>query len=193
MNDQKIELRLIEDMLNEAARMNEENMKEFMIGEKRFKEQWLLGQFTILYNRENEQKNHFVYALKYPENMHDGATPDFGLYNHNKEWLIDLEITEALDEGRPRDDEYKEIRGEGGCEDIPETDYVPQVQAVINKKCEKKYPRETSLLVYINVLSQIYDQDGKQYSNTVTPGGNSFCGIWLFDGEKIFSLLGATA
>lgn len=189
MNDQTNELQLIEDLLNEAVRMNKENKNEFMTGEKRFKEQLLVGQFTRLHNRENDQKNHFVYTLKYPENAQSGPTPDFGLYNQDEEWLTDLEITEAMDD-RERDKEYRNITRDIKVEDIPQKDYVDRIQTRINQKCEKTYPRKISLLVYVNVYSQIYDQDREQFSKVVVPSRNPFAKIWLFDGEKIFLVSG---
>ena len=141
-------------LFDEAIGLNKSNPISFMTGEKRFKEQWLLGRFSKLYNRERENRR-FDYATKLNESDFGQNTPDFEVFDEKQSWVTDVEITEALDQSRHRDDEYKSVTSK--LVHIEEWEYIPTIQERIDDKCQKRYPRKTWLIVYQNIYSSMHD------------------------------------
>jgi len=183
----------IENLLAEAISQSKNNMVSFMTKNKVWKEQWVLGKFVTLYNEKQTSGVQITYAKKLLENeLGDIHTPDFAVYNINRELVAYVEITEALDKERTRDAEYKSSKiNTKGVEAIDEYDYFPLIQDRLNDKCKKLYPQKTWLVVYQNIFASIYDDfPTSQLTTLQIPDENLFNQISILDsaGEQYINL-----
>ncbi len=176
-------MQLISELFDQAQKANRDDPRSFLTArsKQKLREQWILGKFVECHNRVSKEK--IVYA-EVTEN------PDFRLFDSEKTWLFDAEITEAIDEERRRS---REIQTEN--EDvvyIPEANYFPVLDRLISSKCSKCYPNPTILIIYFNVFSSIYDEfTPKLFSNLLLPKKCNLAQIWILDsgGDKILHLV----
>ena len=183
-------VRLISELFGEAQQSNRKDSASFMrdVDKQKLREQWILGRFADKYNKIAIQKMKYAEHLNPPE-------PDFAVYDDGRQWIIDAEVTEALDPGRKRD---LELRSESkGFKFVPEKDYFPVFQQRISSKCSKAYSRNTILIIYFNVSSSIYDLvDSKDYFSKTffkslqIPKDSVLSQIWLLESDcsKILQL-----
>jgi hypothetical protein len=180
---ERYNMQLISELLDQAQKANRDDPRSFLTArsKQKLREQWVLGKFVECYNQVSKEK--IVYAEV-------TESPDFRLFDSEKSWLFDTEITEALDEDRRRS---REIQTEN--EDIVfihEADYFPVLDRLISSKCSKGYPNPTILIIYFNVLSSIYDDfTPSLFSNLHFPKKCNITQIWILDsgGNKIVQLV----
>lgn len=171
--------RSIEEMFDEAERANSQSAEdwqagrtqrhEFMVAEdcKRLREQWYLGNFVRLYNKEADTK------LACAEHLPEGSRPqpDFAVYDESGALHCYIEVTEWL-EDRKRDDEYSRpysacARLVGGRLGI---DLPDRLRGLLTKKIHKKapsYPSNTWLLIDDDVGSATYPRDAVEVARAV--------------------------
>jgi len=176
-------MRLIRDLLKQAEKENQRDSKSFLTSrsKQKLREQWILGKFSENYNKKVKSK--MIYAEV-------SEAPDFQVFDSANNWIFDVEITEALDEGRRRSSEYKTETEKVIF--IPEVNYLPVIERLFSQKCSKAYPRATILILYFNVFSSIYDEfTSETFSPLSLPEKCSLSQIWLLDsgGDKILQII----
>ena len=143
--------------------------------ERRKLENWILLNFCCAYNRDQTQKFEWVEDVEPPE-------PDYRIYTAQDAPAVACEVTEVLDPGRRRQQEYKsalkDARRTGEylvARDVPEApaDYdaqlIEQTRAVLSKKFDKtKYPVGSWLVVYFNpTLFMPWHEDTLAYATRI--------------------------
>ncbi|MCK9582896.1 MAG: hypothetical protein M0Q46_04715 [Endomicrobiales bacterium] len=149
----------VETLLQEAEKKNQQDPKKFIIQRNNaFNEQWVLGKFAMAYNESNEKK--IVYAERYNDN-NGKSRPDFKVFGIDKKWLFDIEVTQEHGvELNPKTGKFEQRRiKKEYMEDVEERQFtfddqanLHHLQELIDKKCAKKYPYNTFLVVYINIF-----------------------------------------
>jgi len=180
---ERYNMQLISELFDQAQRANRDDPRSFLTArsKQKLREQWILGKFVECHNRVSKE------ILVYAEVT---ESPDFKVFDSEKNWLFDIEITEAIDKKRKRS---REIQTEN--EDvvyIPEVNYFPVLDRLISSKCSKCYPNQTILIIYFNVFSSIYDDfTPKLFSNFHLPTKCNLTQIWILDsgGDKILRLM----
>ena len=175
-------MELIKKLLEEAEeqRLKEGNAFITERNSQKLREQWVLGKFSENYNEKAQCK------LIYAEPLEG---PDFRVFDSEKKSIFYVEITEALDEGRKRTLEYR--TNEKGVKHIPKADYLSVIQRLISEKCSKNYPNDTILIIYLNIVSSIYDGfASNSFSRLYLPKRCNLLQIWLLDimGHKILQI-----
>jgi len=91
-------MRLIGELLREAQASNSKDPPYFMraADKQELREQWILGRFAGNYNKIAPRNMKYAKHLNPPE-------PDFEVFDDGKHWILDAEVTEALDADRKRD------------------------------------------------------------------------------------------
>lgn len=176
-------MKLIWDLLKQAEKENQRDPNSFLTkrSKQKLREQWILGKFTDNYNKKIENK--MIYAGV-------SEAPDFEVFDSAKNWIFDIEITEALDEGRKRSSEYKAQTEKVIF--IPDVNYFPVIERLFSQKCLKAYPKATILILYFNVFSSIYDEfTSETFLPLSLPEKCSLSQIWLLDsgGDKILQII----
>jgi hypothetical protein len=123
-------------------------------------ENWILSNFFSHYNRSQPETFQWTMRGKPP------GEPDYLVFSQPGGQPLFVEVTELLDKGRKRGDEYKaaleEAKKTGDYLSAtemapPPPDYeqhlVEQSRYVLEKKFAKPYPRVTWLIVYFNPTS----------------------------------------
>jgi hypothetical protein len=183
-------MRLIGELLREAQASNSKDPPYFMraADKQELREQWILGRFAGNYNKIAPRNMKYAKHLNPPE-------PDFEVFDDGKHWILDAEVTEALDADRKRDLELR--RESKGFKFVPENDYFPVLQQRISSKCSKSYSRDTILIIYFNIFSSLYDlSDSPGYfnkgffSSLQIPQKCGLSQIWLLESDcsKILQL-----
>jgi len=174
-------MKLIKELLEEAEKENRRGSNFLTDSNKqKLREQWILGKFAENYNQRATRKMEYANRLE---------APDFEVFDSEKNWMFDVEITEALDKGRKRTLEYRTPAK--GVIFIPKTDYFPVIERLILQKCSKKYPKATVLIIYLDVFSSIYDKfTSETFSQLLLPEKCNLSQIWLLDsgGDKILQI-----
>lgn len=180
---ERYNMQLISELLDQAQKANRNDPRSFLTArsKQKIREQWVLGKFVECYNRVSREK--IVYAEV-------TESPDFRLFDSEKNWLFDAEITEALDEERRRSREFQTENEDVVY--IPEANYFPVLDRLFSSKCSKCYPNTTILIIYFNVFSSIYDDFTPMlFSNLNLPTKCNLTHIWILDsgGDKIVQLV----
>jgi hypothetical protein len=123
-------------------------------------ENWILRQFISHYNRSQQVTFHWTTRGKPPEE------PDYLVFSQPDSLPLFVEVTELLDKGRKRADEYKlaleKAKKTGDYLSAtempsPSADYeqqlIEQARYVLEKKFSQPYPLGTWLIVYFNPTS----------------------------------------
>jgi len=180
-------MQTVANLFEQAQKVNRNDSESFLTdrSKQKLREQWILGKFVDSYNKKTSVEK-ILYALP-------TESPDFKLFDADKRWLFDSEITEALDEGRKRSDEIR-IKSNNSSF-IQDIDYVPVLDNLINSKCARNYPNPTMLIIYFNVFSSMYDDfDGItpiRFSNIHVPKKCNLTQIWIMDsgGDQIHRII----
>jgi hypothetical protein len=153
----------------EAWHGYQDDRNRFMVERKREQETWLLGRFVDAYNDNAKIK------LTWAELR---EAPDFAIFDQDKNLICHFEVTEWLDPGRRRDDEYKSspISRAVPVPDDPElrSQALDHLRAQLSDKFRKakKYPKNTWLLISVNVLYSLFwglkDAQGEAEAAAVT-------------------------
>jgi len=153
----------------EAWHSYQDDRNRFMVGRKREQESWLLGRFVDAYN------DNAKIELRWAELR---EAPDFALFDQEKNLICHFEVTEWLDPGRRRDDEYKSppISRVVPVPDDPNlrTQALDQLRTQLSDKFRKakRYPKNTWLLISVNVLYSLFwglkDAQGEAEAAAVT-------------------------
>jgi len=174
-------MKLIKELLEEAEKENRRGSNFLTDSNKqKLREQWILGKFAENYNQRATHKMEYANRLE---------VPDFEVFDSEKNWMFDVEITEALDKGRRRTLEYRIPTKEVIF--IPKTDYFPVIEKRVSQKRLMQYSRTTILIIYLNVFSSIYDKfTSETFSQLLLPEKCNFSQIWLLDsgGDKILQI-----
>jgi hypothetical protein len=196
-------MRLIEDLLKEAEQDNTDDGQSFVTDRTKqsLREQWVLGRFTQLYNETASRK--LVYAERYTGKPLT-PLPDFKVFDASRDWVFDIEITEARDQGRQRDLEYNHAkRHDPNWEEhyafpfkhsIPDGDYLPtvysRIQERVAEKAKKGYPKSTILVIYLNMFPLIHHDISPATFNDLSAGKGKLLEVWLLDsdGDKLFQI-----
>jgi hypothetical protein len=179
------------ELFREAEIVNQRYPTGFICNREKqnLREQWILGKFCRLYNTDVPRQATYARRSEQSQEMKKKAVPDFEVFDDEGKWLFDLEVTEALDAGRKRTDEYGS--GENAACFIPPADYLNVVQTRICEKFSKQYPRTTILVIYINVFSSIYDDfQLSDFSSLNLPEHGKISQVWLLSsgGDKILQI-----
>ena len=133
-----------------------------MVGDKKPKEIWTLGRFADAYNSEIESA--IVFAESIPEQQ--VAMPDFAVFDRLARFAYYVEVTELLNPGRRRDQEYAlspaSILNQRSFSQSSLSSAKKNLKRIFTKKLRKRYPDDTRLVVYLNLgvpLSDSYDED----------------------------------
>ncbi len=182
---------LFEDAEKERIKSRRQKGKPFITkrSNQGLREQWLLGKFSEKYNEKAQHKLTYAENLSGPEETSRNI-PEFKIFDSRQNWVFDIEITEALDAGRKRTLEYR--TASKGAKEVPEVGYLPVIQRRISEKCSKDYPRDTVLIIYLNIFSSIYDEfSSETFSALSLPEECNLLQIWLLDngGDKILRLV----
>lgn len=183
-------MKLIKKLLEESQKENMREGNSFLTeqSKQKLREQWVLGKFTERYNEKTQHKLIYAEILKNPE-KNSKNIPDFKIFDFERNYMFDIEITEALDAERKRNLEYR-TTGKG-VKEIPEVDYLPVIQRLISQKSSKNYPIATLLIIYLDVFSSIYDEfESKTFSSLSLTEKCNLLQIWLLDsgGDKILQI-----
>lgn len=189
-------MKLIKELFEEAEKENLRDEKSFMTerNKQKLKEQWVLGKFAGNYNKKAQHRLIYAEPLAGPEKFSQNI-PDFKVFDSKRNWIFDIEITEALDARRKRTLEYETPEYKTKAEDavfISETNYLPVIERLISQKCSKDYPRDTTLIIYLNVFSSIYDKFASENLSLLSlPEKCDLMQIWLLDsdGDRILKLV----
>jgi hypothetical protein len=140
-----------------------------MVERKKERETWLLGNFVDAYNENVEREMTWADLQE---------APDFAIFDQDKNLICHLEVTEWLDPGRRRDDEYKSspISKAVPVPDDPElrSQALDHLRTQLSDKFKKakKYPKNTWLLISVNVLYSLFwglkDAQGEAEAAAVT-------------------------
>ena len=179
-----------------AEKENRRDEKSFMTerNKQKLREQWVLGKFAGNYNKKAQHRLIYAEPLASPEKFSQNI-PDFKVFDSRRNWIFDIEITEALDAGRKRTLEYETPEYKTKAEEaviISETNYLPVIERLISQKCSKVYPRDTVLIIYLNVFSSFHDKFAPEtFSALSLPKECNLLQIWLLDGgdDKILRLV----
>jgi hypothetical protein len=188
--DRELLRRAVESMTNIKLRRRLEN--------------WILRYFCEAYNRDRLEKFEWVESGVPPKE------PDYRLYTQQRGQVTPLEVTELLDPGRKRDEEYKlawemaERTGDflpGEFPPDPPADYdqklIAQAQTLLRKKFGKDYPRDTWLVVYFNLtLFTAFQEDTLTYAHRILkaaldslPEPRQIAQVWVLADLRIAWLL----
>jgi hypothetical protein len=138
-------------------------------------ENWTLRYFCEAYNRGRSEQFEWVESGAPPKE------PDYKLYTQLGATPTPVEVTELLDPGRKRDDEYKLAWETARCTGDylpgefppdPPADYDRQLIAgartLLSKKYSKDYPAGTWLVVYFNpTLFTAFQEDTLVYAKRI--------------------------
>ena len=113
-------MKLIRELFTDAENQRCLDRYSFMY-ERRYKkllEQWILGKFIHLYNKNLKDPLVYAESLKPPD-------PDFRVFDGEKNWIVDIDVTEALDKGRKRNKEYRNNNKSASFKGfIPDNEYL---------------------------------------------------------------------
>ena len=135
---ERYNMQLISELLDQAQKANRNDPRSFLTArsKQKLREQWVLGKFVECYNGVSRET--IVYAEV-------TESPDFRLFDSEKNWLFDAEITEVLDEERRRSREFQTENEDVVY--IPEVNYFPVLDRLFSSKCSKCYPNTTILII----------------------------------------------
>ena len=169
-------MKLISELLKEAEEENRRN-SGFLTEcrNQKLREQWVLGKFAMKYNKNKKAQDKIIFA-------EPSETPDFKIFDCKKNWMFNVEITEALDKNTKRSSEYKTQTEE--IIFIDRVNYLPVIKMLILKKCSKDYPNNTILIIYFDMFSSIYDKfKSENFSSLLLQEKCSLSQIWLLDSD----------
>ncbi len=148
MNNRKGISQLRAEMLGVATR-------DFLTAEKfkKDREFWVLDKFLTNRQEQGWQPE--------PSYVEFGEGPDFDIYcdDSPRSRVCGIEVVEILEPGRRRGDELKsgvtaiDIEAPGPNY---ESEIVAHIKEALSKKFQKAYSSDTRLLVYLNLLRDIY-------------------------------------
>ena len=126
-------------------------------------ENWIVKSFSDTYNREGAHHLEWVRRCDQSDCAGEDKPPDYMLAAQPDSVRQLVEVTEVLDPGRKRQQEYRETLEkiercgtDFAARDLPETpasyesDLIRRARVVLEDKFRMRYPRGTWLIVYFN-------------------------------------------